>query len=84
MTKVEVIKPNQKKMIPLSEGYHGVWYKIAKYEPNHHLVGEVGIFLSKEYFGLQYDSLITPSGIQYSYESIFLEELSEVIVTVKE
>ena len=89
MTKVEVIKPDQKKMIPLSEGYHGVWYKIAKYEPNHqyepnhHLVGVVGIFLSKEYFGLQYDSLITPSGIQYSYESIFLEELSEVIVTVK-
>ena len=84
MTKVEVIKPNQKKMIPLSEGYHGAWYKIAKYDPNPNLVGEIGIFLSKEYFGLQYDSLITPSGIQYSYESIFLEELSEVIVTVKE
>ena len=84
MTKVEVIKPNQKKMIPLSEGYHGAWYKIAKYEPNPHLVGEVGIFLSKDNTGLWYDFLLTPSGTCYSHESIFLEELSEVIITVKE
>ena len=84
MTKVEVIKPNQKKMIPLSEGYHGAWYKITKYEPNPRLVGEVGIFLSKEYLGLLDDSLLTPSGIQYSHESIFIEELSEVVITVKE
>lgn len=82
MTKVEVIKPNQKKMIPFSEGYHGAWYKIAKYDPNPNLVGEIGIFLSKDNF--RYDSLLTPSGICYSHESIFIEELSEVVITVKE
>ena len=84
MTKVEVIKPNQKKMIPLSEGYHGAWYKIAKYEPNPDLVGEIGIFLSKPNLGLRHNSLLTPDGICYSHGSIFIEELSEVIVTVKE
>ena len=82
MTKVEVIKPDQKKMIPLSEGYQGAWYKIAKYDPNPNLAGEIGIFLSKDNF--RYDSLLTPSGIQYSHESLFIEELSEVIITVKE
>jgi hypothetical protein len=84
MTKVEVIKPDQKKMIPLSEGYHGAWYKIAKYEPNPHLQGEVGIFLSKRNLGLRHNSLLTPNGICYSSESIFIEELSEVVITVKE
>ena len=83
MTKVEVIKPDQKKMIPLSEGYHGAWYKICKYKPNPNLVGEIGIFLSKHNLDLRHNSLVTPSGIQYSHESIFIEELSEVIVTVK-
>ena len=84
MTKVKVIKPDQKKMIPLSEGYQGAWYKIAKYEPDPRIVGQIGIFLSKHNFGLRYDSLLTPSGSQYCHESIFIEELSEVIVTVKE
>ena len=84
MTKIEVIKPDQKKMIPLSEGYRGAWYKICKYEPNPDLVGEIGIFLPKGYLGLRHNSLITPDGICYSHESIFIEELSEVIVTVKE
>ena len=86
MTKVAVIKPEQKKMmmIPLSEGKHGKWYKIAKYDPHPWLVGEIGIFLSKSQTGSGYNNLVMPDGTCYSHSYIFIEELSEVIVTVKE
>lgn len=83
MTKVTVIKPEQKNMTPLSEGKHGKWYKIAKYEPNHHHVGQIGIMITKDHTGLGY-ILITPDGNCYNHPAIFIEELSEVVVTVKE
>lgn len=84
MTKVAIIKPGQKKMIPISEGVHGKWYKIAKYDPNPRLVGEIGIFLSKSQTRSDYNHLVSPDGIHYSHEDIFIGELSEVTVSVKE
>jgi hypothetical protein len=84
MTKVTVIKPEQKNMTPLSEGKHGKWYKIVKYEPNPRHVGQIGIFLSKSKTGSGYNYLVTPDGTCYSHSYIFIEELSEVTVTVKE
>ena len=84
MTKVAIIKPEQKNMTPLSEGKQGKWNKISKYEPNHHQVGQIGIMIPKDHTGLGYDMLITPDGHCYSHSAIFIEELSEVTVTVKE
>ena len=81
MTKVTIIEPEQKKMIPFRNGEHGKWYKIVKYEPNPWLVGEIGIFLSKSQTGSDY--LVTPDGTCYSHSYIFIEELSEVTVTVR-
>ena len=85
MTKVTVIKPDQQKnMTPLNEGKHGKWYKIVKYEPNPRHVGQIGIFLSKSQTGSRDHILVTPEGDCYSHPGIFIEELSEVTVTVKE
>ena len=85
MTKVTVIKPDQQKnMTPLSEGKHGKWYKISKYEPNPYHVGQIGIMIPKDCTGLEYDMLIAPDGHCYSHSAIFIEELSEVTITVKE
>ena len=85
MTKVTIIKSDQKKMIPISEGVHGKWYKIAKYGKNPRIEGEIGIYLHHSYFiGASYSHLVSPDGMHYSHEDIFIEELSEVVVSVKE
>lgn len=84
MTKVAIIKPEQKKVFCFCNGEHGKWYKIAKYDPNPWLVGEIGIFLSKSQTGSDYNHLVTPDGTCYIHSYIFIEELSEVTVTVKE
>ena len=84
MTKVAIINPNQKNVFYLCNGEHGKWYKIAKYDSNPRLVGEIGIFLSKSQTRSDYDHLVTPDGICHNHPFIFIEELSEVTVTVKE
>lgn len=84
MTKVTIIKPDQKKMIPISEGVHGKWYKIARYVHNPKLEGEVGMYVTSQRLNAEYSSLVGPKGDCYSHEDIFIEELSEVTVSVKE
>lgn len=85
MTKVTIIKSDLKKMIPISEGVHGKWYKIAKYRNNPKIEGEIGIYLHRSYFiGALHSYLVTPDGTHYGHPDIFIEELSEVTVSVKE
>lgn len=84
MTKVAVINPDQKKMIHISEGVHGRWYKIVKYDPNPVHIGQIGIMIPKDFVQLKHNLLISPFGSCFSNENIFMEELSEVTISTKE
>ena len=84
MTKVAIIKPEQKNMIPFRNGEHGKWYKIAKYDQNPFYVGEIGIYISADSLCAKYSWIVTPDGSSYSHPDFFIEELSEVTITVKE
>lgn len=92
MTKVAIIKPDQNKMIPVSECKHGKWY-IIRVCPSDtirsSMVGFVGQFVSKAMHG-KWAMMVFPDGkiwsIPYPDEvsGVLLDELSEVTISVKE